>query len=237
MPRIYSGANYSMGDAALESRAANAPITSAQAQASKRELARMRASLASWLKYRGMNDTIAAGQGASIQTPIFKKPGASLPTPEVMALRLRRQRADDESELALHLHQLLSEVFDSSSLPDPNVQQNPNAAVDLARIAIAGKLPTEAASAASVGSVWMWPLVVVIGVVAFVVMTAIRSSADVAKHKEELACIEAGKCTDTGFWIKLGAATFVGWIVWDKLGVGVRVKRALGAGRSRRSAR
>jgi len=235
----YSGANYSMGDSAIASRAASAPITSSQAQASKLELARMRKSLASWLKFRTLNDTIASGNGASIPTPMLRKPGSSLPPAEVMALRLRRQRLDYEAELALQLHQLLSEVFDSSTLPDPNVQQNPNAAVELAKIAIAGKLPTEASSNASVGSVWMWPIVVIVGVVAFVIMSAIRSSAEVAKEKEEIECIKAGKCTDSGFWLKLGAAAFIGWLVWDKAGVGERVKRAMSGSRSgsRRSSR
>jgi len=225
---IYGGPSYQMGaDEAIVNAAANAPITAAQAQAGKVELAKMKRSLASWLKYRSMNDQIAAGGASSLPTPLLKTPGASTPPAAVMSLRLRRERFADESELAAQLHTLLAEVFDGGTLPDPDVQKNPNAAVELAKIAIAGKLPGEAAAPTAAGFIWMWPLVIVVGAIAFVITTAIRSSADVAKEKERLECIKAGKCTDTGFWLKVGALTVVGWIVWDKMGVGERVKRAV----------
>lgn len=223
---IYGGPSYQMGaDEQIVNAAANAPISAAQAQAGKAELGKMKSSLAAWLKYRAMNDQIAAGAASTIPTPWFKTPGASAPPAAVMSLRLRRERFADETELAAQLHTLLSEVFDASSLPSPDVQKNPNAAVELAQIAIAGKLPGEAGTPTAAGFIWMWPLVIVVGAIAFVITSAIRSSADIAKEKERIECIKAGKCTDTGFWLKIGAITVVGWIVWDKMGVGAHVKR------------
>jgi hypothetical protein len=231
---IYGGASYQMGaDEAVVQAAANAPITASQAQAGKVALAKMKRSLKAWLKYRAMNDQIAAGSASTIPTPLFRTPGAAPPPPAVMGLRLRRERFADESELAAQLHSLLSEVFDGGTLPDPDVQKNPNAAVELARIAIAGRLPGDAdVMPTAQGFFWLWPLVIVVGAIAFVITTAITSSADVAKEKERIECIKAGKCTDTGFWLKVGSIALVGWIVWDKMGVGARVKRAV-KGRSR----
>ena len=221
MPRVYQN-----GDAIIAA-GATAPVTIAQAAAGKAELARMRRSLAAWLKYRGLNDQIMAGRGGSIPRPLLKKPGASLPPAQVMASRLCTQRATNEAALATQLHQLLAEVFDPATLPNPNLNENPQAAVQLSCIAVSGKQPGDAATPAATGATWMWPLVIVIGIVAFVIMTAIRSSADVAKEHEKLACIEAGACTDSGFWLKIGAVAVVGWIAWDRLGVRERVRGAL----------
>lgn len=213
---------------------ATAPITSAQAKRSKLELQRMRGSLASWLKYRRINDAVAAGQ--PVPAPLLKRPGARRsPTAELMAA-LHSQRAAHESVLAMQLHQLLSEVFDPQSLPDPDVGKRPTAAVELAEIAIAGKLPGEkTVTPTAQGFIWLWPLVVVVGAIAFVITSSIRSSADVAKEKERLECIKQGACTDTGFWVKLGAVAFVGWIVWDKMGVGAKImgRRRRNPGRRR----
>src|SRR5262249_15060318 len=137
-----------------------------------------------------------------------------------------------EAELAQQLYQLLSEVFDPQSLPNPDLTQNPTAAVDLAQIAIAGALPSEAASPAAQGAAWWgWPTGIVVGAIAIVAMTAIQSSADDAKNQEQIACIEAGKCTDSGFWLKVGAIAVAGWIVWDKMGLGERVTGAFKKGR------
>ncbi len=225
---IFGGPSYQMGaDEAIVAAAANAPITASQAQAGKAELAKMKRSLTSWLKYRAMNDQVAAGRASAMPTPLLRTPGATPPAPAVMALRLRRQRFADESDLAAQLHTLLSEVFDAASLPDPDVQKNPNAAVDLAQIAIAGKLPGEGAAPSAAGFIWLWPLVIVVGAIAFVITSAISSAADVAKEKERIECIKAGKCTDTGFWLKIGSIAVIGWIVWDKMGVGARVMRAV----------
>lgn len=210
-------------DEAVVQAAANAPITRSAAVQAKIELAKMRRSLSAWLKYRGINDRIAQGRGAAVPSPLLRKPGAVPPPAAVMALRLRRERIVDEEDLATQLHMLLSEVFDAQSLPDSDVAKNPEAAVQLAQIAISGSLPGGASAPSAQGFIWMWPLVIVVGAIAFVAITAITSAADVAKEKEQIACIQAGKCTDTGFWLKLGAIAIATWIVWEKLGVGARV--------------
>jgi hypothetical protein len=210
----------------LVKAAANAPVTSAQAQRGKIELGKMRRSLAAWLKFRTLNDKVAAGQ--PVPAPLLKRPGAVRPTAQAMSACLSAQRGQDEQALATQLHQLLGEVFDPQSLPNPDITKNPRAAVQLAQIAVAGKLPGEASSPAAQGAaIWMWPLVIVIGVIGFVIMTSIRSSADVAKERERFECIKAGACTDSGFFLKLGAVAVIAWLAWDKLGIGERVKGAL----------
>jgi hypothetical protein len=221
----YGSPSFSMGDEALVAAAANAPVTRAQSQAARAELGRMKKALTAWLKYRGMNDAIATGRGSTIPTPLLKHPRAYLPSPEVMALRLARARTARETELATQLYQLLGEVFDTASLPSPDLTKNPNAAVELARIAVAGALPTEAAAQSPQGFIWLWPLVIVVGAIAFVIMGAIRSSAESAAEHEKLECIKAGKCTDAGFWLKVAAVGFVGWLLWDKAGLGARIMK------------
>lgn len=213
------------GNEAIVAAAANAPVSSAQAQAAKREIARMRGALIKWLRYRAINSDLAKGK--ALPEAAFKRPGAKRPPPAVLALRLAAQRKDSEAQLAVQLHQLLSEVFDASQLPDPDTTQNPDAAVQLALIAINGKLPGEAAQSAVGVAPWVWPVVIVVGALAFVIATAIRTSADLAAERERLECIKAGACTDYGFWLKIGAVAFVGWLAWDKFGVGVHVRRAL----------
>lgn len=210
----------------LEVKAApTAPITSQQAQRSKAEIQKMRTSLIEWLKYRRINDELASGK--PLPSPLLKKPGARRSPVAVFAQQLHAQRGAEEGKLAMQLHQLLGEVFDPTSLPSPDLTKNPNAAVQLAEIAIAGKVPGELKAPTPQGIVWLWPLVIVVGVIAFVITSAIRSSADVAKERERLECIKQGACTDYGFWLKVGAVAFVGWIVWDRLGVGKRVTGAL----------
>lgn len=220
------------GDEALVAAANNAPITAAQAAQAKAELARMQRSLTAWLGYRTLNDRGAAGQ--IVPQAVLKRPGARPVPPEVLALRLRRERAAYEQGLADDLHALLSEVFDPAQLPSPNVAANPNAAVALAQIAIAGKLPGTAAAASPQGFFWVWPVVIVVGAIVFAISSKIRSDADVAKEKEHYACIQAGYCTDSGFWLKIGAVGFLGWLAWDKLGLGERLTGAFAGQKGRR---
>ncbi len=222
------------GNEAVVKAAANAPITSAQALRAKAELQKMRSSLAAWLKYRRINDEIASGK--PVPTPLLKRPGARRSPVAVFMLELHSQRASHEAVLAGQLYQLLAEVFDGDSLPEPNLAKNPNAAVELAQIAISGKLPGETAAPDAQGFVWLWPLVIVVGAIALVIMTAVRTNADAAMERERLECVKQGACTDSGFWIKLGAVAVVGWIVWDKMGVGKRVMSAVSSRRSRRAA-
>ena len=214
-----------MAVAAAPTSALTAPITSAQAQAAKRELGKMKRSLVAWLKFRATNDQVAAG--AAVPNAALRHPGKVPTTPAVLAAKLARTRPATEAMLADRLYQLLAEVFDPTSLPCPDVTTNPNAAVQLAQIAVSGQLPSSSSAPAAAGAWWVWPAVIVAGAIAIVLITEIQTSADVAKNQEQIACIEAGKCTDSGFWLKVGAIAVVGWIVWDKMGLGDRLHKSL----------
>jgi hypothetical protein len=97
------------------------------------------------------------------------------------------------------------------------VQSNPQAAVQLAQIAITGKAPTTTSSPTASGGTmpWLWPVVIVGGLL-LAVTTAISSYADVAKTQEQYACIQAGACTDYGFWLKAGGIAMLGWFLWTQ---------------------
>jgi hypothetical protein len=224
--QIYSAPSYGMGlDVAA---AATAPITTQQAQLARAELSKMRRALTRWLHYRQINDAVAAGQARQVPNALLKRPGAQPPPAAVAKLANDRARRANEETLALHLHQLLSEVFDAGTLPSPNLNADPNAAVKLAAIAISGKLPGEQATPTATGFIWLWPAVIVVGAIALVLTTMIRSNAEIAMDRERTECIKAGKCTDSGFWLKVGAVAVVGWFVWDKAGLRERVTGALG---------
>jgi len=217
---MYGSPSFSLGShESIVAAAANAPVTAAQALEAKAELKRMRRSLAEWLKYRSINDRTAAGH--ALPRPALKRPGARPAPPAVMALRLSSDRAGREAALAAQIHSLLSEVFDSSTLPSP---QAPGAAVTLAQIAISGKLPGEAGAPQAAGFSFVWPIVIVVGAVAYVITTKINSDADAAKEHERIECVKSGGCTDSGFWMKVGAAAFLGWLAWDKMGLRERAK-------------
>lgn len=223
MSRIYSPPSYQMGAAELE--AEDRPVTPAEMGRARADLARMKRSLKAWLKYRTINDAVAAGK--PVKRPLLRTPGGRRPTAIAHALVLSRARAADEQPLALELHTLLSEIFDPAQLPGPDLAKNPDAAVQLAAIAISGKLPGEAAAPEAAGIIWMWPLVIVVGAITMVITSSIRSRADVAKERERIECIKAGACTDTGFWLKFGAIVVVGWLVWDRMGLRERLSGAL----------
>lgn len=180
----------------------------------EREIRRMRSSLAAWLKYRKRNDDVALG-----------KVKGRLPAHVVAKMLPHRRDWVLEQNLALELHALLSEVLDAAALPNPDISKDPNAAVKLAKIAIAGKLPEEASGPQAQGLIWLWPAVIVVGLVLVTIMTKIRSDADVAKEKERVECIKMGACTDYGFWLKLGAIVVAGWVVWDKFGLREAVQK------------
>jgi hypothetical protein len=165
----------------------------------------MRHSLKSWLKYRQWNDDVVAGTRPTRQ-------------PRAIAVRIAQQRDwATEQNLADHLHALLSEVMPDAALPEPDVKANPSAAVQLAQIAISGKAPPTTAGPQAQGSTppWLWPVLIVGGLL-LAVTTAIGSMADVAKTKEEYACIQAGACTDYGFWLKAGGIAALGWFLWTQ---------------------
>lgn len=189
-------------------------VAPSEAAKAERELRRMRRSLATWLEYRLRNDAVVSGE---VDSKLPKRAAAE---------RLWGGRDwEAEEKLATHLHALLSETMDATALPDPDLDKDPDAAVKLARIAIRGKVPSEAKSRGAVGLFWIWPAVVIVGGVMFTIMTAIRSKADVLKEKERLACIEAGACTDYGFWLKIGGISLAAWIAWDKFGLRDAVRR------------
>lgn len=191
-------------------------ISSADVVKAKRELDRMRGSLRSWLKFRTLNDAVAAGKAPS-----------KLPVKVAQQVVMSERDWGTEQKLANQLHALLSELHPDAQLPNPSVQQNPQAAVQLAVIAIKG--PTALAAPQATGIVWMWPVLIVGGLL-LAVTTAIRSMADVAKEKERYACIRAGACTDYGFWLKVGGVAAAAWFAWTQTGLGDSVKSYLRKG-------
>lgn len=189
---------------------AQTSITTSEVQKAAAELARMRRALSGWLKYRSLNDRVLAGS-----QPVKK------PLAYAQAVIASARSAAVEQDLATKLYALLQVVMAGQPLPNPDVTQNPAAAVQLAQLAIAGG--TALSAPAATGGLftgahpWMWP-VLIVGALLLVVTTAISSAADVAKDKEEKACIEAGACTDYGFWLKAGGIVALAWFAWEKMG-------------------
>jgi hypothetical protein len=200
---------YNEGAMGASEKQVVAPVTPAEKAKAEKRIKSMRRSLKRWLKKRKINDEAAMGlRKAKVPASILAK---TLPLARDWAL---------EQRLAIQLHGLLSEVMDSAQLPNPDIAKDPNAAVKLANIAISGKLPVEVATPSPQGlPIWTWPVVIVVGMVMFTIMSKISSDADLAELKENNRCKESGACTDSGFWLKMGAIAVVGWIAWDKLGV------------------
>jgi hypothetical protein len=142
-----------------------------------------------------------------------------------------------EQDLATKLAALLGELVPDAKLPNADLRYNPDAAVQLAQIAITGVIPTQAASPQAASGwlsaphPWLWPALIV-GAVLLTVTTAIKTAADVAKDREEKACIEAGACTDYGFWLKAGGVVAIAWFAWRELGLGTEVRALIGRKRS-----
>jgi hypothetical protein len=189
----------------------SAVVSTNDVKQAKLELDRMKRSLKGWLKYRTLNDAVMAG------TAPTKKP-------RTYATTVIAQSRDvvAEQRLATQLAVLLAESFPDATLPDSSVATNPQAAVQLAQIAINGP---GASSPQAQGYVWLWPVLIVGGLL-LAVTTAIKSAADVAQQKEQDACIEAGACTDYGFWLKAGGIAALAWVAWE-MGVGEKIKGAL----------
>ena len=179
---------------------AGAMVTTGDVQKAKLELDRMKRSLRGWLKYRTLNDAVVAGSAPT------KKPRA-------YAASVITQNRDmaAEQRLATQLAILIAESFPDASLPDSNVNTNPQAAVQLARIAING--PAVDAPTTQ-GAAWLWPVLIVGGLL-LAITTAIKSSADLAAQKEQNACIEAGACTDYGFWLKAGGIAALAYVAFQ----------------------
>jgi hypothetical protein len=118
-----------------------------------------------------------------------------------------------ELRMGKRLFVLLSEMFDSSQLPSEN---DP---IALAQIAVSGKLPGEVATPTPTGLIWLWPVAIVVGLVLVTIVTKIRADAETAQEAAHLKCVETGRCTDYGFWLKFGGIALAAWIVWDKFGL------------------
>lgn len=191
----------------------SAAISAADVSRAKHELDRMKRSLTEWLKFRTLNDAVVAGSAPT------KKPRA------YAVAVIGNRNMDVEARLAKQLYVLLTESFPDAAIPSPDVTVDPQAAVTLARIAISGVAPAASSTPAATGATWLWPVLIVGGLL-LAVTTAIQSSADVAKTQEQTACIEAGACTDYGFWLKVGGISALGYVLWQ-MGVGGHVKRAL----------
>jgi hypothetical protein len=184
----------------------------------------MRSSLTKWLKVRSLNDRVMDGTITRISKPLSY-------AQRVVAAG-RDMRA--EQDLATKLSVLLGEIMPDVELPNADLRENASGAVELAQIAITGRVPTRASSPQATGALphpWLWPALIV-GAVLLTVTTAIKTAADVAKDREEKACIQAGACTDYGFWLKAGGVVALGWFAWVELGVGDRVKSMVGRRRS-----
>jgi hypothetical protein len=187
-----------------------APVTAAEKLRAESELRLMRGALRGWLKYRNINNAVSTGRAkAKVPPGLAKK---MLDSSRDWAL---------EQRLAKQLYVLLAEVWDAQLLPDPDVSKNPNAAVQLAEIAIAGRLPAESKTPGpeAQGLIWLWPAVAVVGLVLFTVVYKIRSDADLALEREKELSIRLGARTDYGFWLKVGSITLIAWLAWDKFGL------------------
>lgn len=191
-------------------------ITSTSVGKASAELAAMKRSLTGWLKYRTLNDAVLAGNAATR-------------VPKTIAARMISSSRDMaiEQELADRLYTLLTEIEPNADLPNVDIRSNPNAAVQLAQIAVSGNVPIKSQTAAMSGVMtthpWLWPVLIVGGLL-LGVTTAVKTAADVAKEREHYACIQAGACTDYGFWLKAGGITVLAWFAWTKLGLGDMVK-------------
>jgi hypothetical protein len=187
-------------------------VSKTDVQRAKVELDRMRGSLKSWLKFRTLNDAVVAG------TAPTKKP-------RKFAVEVITQSRDwdAEAKLAKQLYVLLSETMPGVQLPQPSIATNPQAAVQLAQIALNG--PPSSSPQAQGAWYTSWPIMIVGGLLLAITVT-VSTVANVAKDREEKACIQAGACTDSGFWIKVGGVSMLVYIAWQ-MGLGERVKKAL----------
>lgn len=199
-------------------------ITRAAVVRAQVQLDLMKGTLAKWLHFRSLNDRVLSGAVVPSKVP-----------PQAARQLIGAARdMEHEQRLADQLHALLEHVMPNAALPSPDVASNPNAAAQLAAIAVTGQAPVLQASGAQAlsgfaSSPYMWPALIVGGLLV-VAVTAIRSAAEVAMHAEEQACIQSGACTDYGFWIRAAGVVFLGWFAWEKLGVGAKVKRLIAKG-------
>lgn len=180
-------------------------------QRAKVELDRMRGALKKWLKYRTLNDAVLAGRAPTKKPRAFAK-----------AIIEQSRDVTSEGKLAKQLYVLLSETLPGVQLPNPDVEVNPQAAVQLARLVVEGPSPgSPAAQGAWYAS---WPVLVVGGLL-LAVTTVVRSMAELAERREYYACVQSGACSDEGKWLKWGGIAALAYVAWQ-LGLGERIKKA-----------
>lgn len=180
-------------------------ISQAEITKAAAELERMKGALRAWLKYRTLNDAVLAGQIPAGKSPELAQRAVAV---------ARQQNAAVDARLAQQLSALLAATMPNARLPSPDA---PGAAVALAKIAL-GEQPAALAGPFGLSTGGITALAIVAGVL-LMVTTAIKSNADLAAEKERLACIQAGACTDSGFWLKWAAIVGVGWFAWTHLGL------------------
>lgn len=185
------------------SQTITAPVSKVAVATAQLRLDHARRKMTAWLKFRQMNDEVLAGVRAT-KVPLER------------ARQLIAQQRDPriEQRLADHLYALLAEVMPDAQLPQPS----PATVVELAQAVITGQLPSLSPGPQGSAHPWMWPAIIVGGLL-LAATTAIGAWADVAKTREEYACIQAGACTDYGFWLKAGGVIALGWFVWTQTGV------------------
>jgi hypothetical protein len=191
-----------------------ATISTSDVVKARAQLASMRTSLQAWLKYRTLNDQIAGGAVPS-----------RMPVELAQQVMVKQRDWDLEQRLADQLTVLLHEIDPNAQLPNPTVKVNPGAAVALAQMAIAaiGGAPISSVSSPTATSGWIMPAIIAGGLL-LAFTTAVKTVADVAKEKERLKCVEAGACTDYGFWLKAGGIAMLAWLAWTQMGLGETVK-------------
>lgn len=214
---IYSSFNHSLGSSEAQSNG--------KAQA-RRALDGMKRSLKSWLDVRSKMDDYVMGQRKA--PALLRNPGAKPLPPATVAATLRQERYAVEQDLAQTIHSLLVQSgCDERSLPSANVSTNPDAAAQLAALAIEGcEMQGDAGQVGHQGMGAVPLLVVGIPVLGAVLVLSqlISSKAEVAKEQERIRCVESGACTDSGFWLKVASVSVIAWLAWDKLGLKNKVK-------------
>ncbi|HEY4266747.1 MAG TPA: hypothetical protein VGM94_01015 [Galbitalea sp.] len=210
---------------------ASTAISTTDVSTAQQQLNGMKRALAQWLRVRAINDSVMSGTITKIRKPLGY-------AQRVIA---NARNLANEQDLADKLNALLTELMPGVVLPNPNLSVNPNGAVQLAQTALSGKVPMTAmqtdmsvqptadqSALSGVGAThpWLWPVLIVGGLL-IGITTAIKTAADVAKDQEQTACIEAGACTDYGFWLKAGGIVVISWFAWKEMGIGDMVKGAL----------
>jgi len=157
------------------------------------ELNKLRRSLAEWLKGRLLND------------------GLAVRSPQAAQIVRTYRSADVEQRMALELHTLLSNVMDPYDLPSPD---DPDAAVELAKIVVTGKAPQHAATPAAQGIIPI--LIIAVAGVAFLsLMKTLRTYSDNALEQERLATcrIQPSACptdwTKVAIWGGVAVAAYL----------------------------